>query len=142
MRSTGLITYVENSGGSGQEGIGPCLKSTGTLSWRRGGDALLFKAVEGTAAGNVQTSRADPGAVSPRHTSPSRRRMLPAYTQRQAATHHLAPLSDSPGLTMGIQTMPPPGPSGSSWRGLEEVCALPVFPVALFGANPLVMVPA
>lgn len=63
---SGLITYVRNSGGSGQEGIARRLKSTAALSGEAAQscrDALWFKGMEGTAPGSVRHQEMTPALL-------------------------------------------------------------------------------
>lgn len=90
--SSGLITYVWNSGGFGQEGIARLLKSTdafGRDAAQLCGEALLFKGMERNRSGERPTSRADPATVSPLPSA-----MRPAAvccdSQRAAGLCHLA----------------------------------------------------
>lgn len=77
--SSGLVTYVWNSGGSGQEGIARRLKSTAALSGEAAQscrDALWFKGMEGTAPGSVRHQEMTPALLPATFCHASRRRML------------------------------------------------------------------
>lgn len=107
--SSGLITYVQNSGGFWAGGNSAAFEvnchikqRSGAVVWR----CSLVQRDGRNRSGERPTSRADPGTVS-RYLLPC---VLPPYAvipkDRQACA--IWPHFGFPGHILGIQTMPPP----------------------------------
>lgn len=155
--SSGLITYVSNSGGFGQEGIARRLKSTAALSREAAqlcGDALLFKGMEGTAPGSVQHQELTPALFPATFCHASRRRMLwfpktgrpvpSGFTSDSLDTYWESKLCHLPVSPFPLRSFPLGCLYASTSSLLEcwlkwKGSALQVIPVALFLFNPLVM---
>lgn len=138
----------------GQEGIAHRLKSTAALgraAAQSRGDALLFKGMEGTAAGSVQHQELTPALFPATFCHASRRRMLRFPKTGRPVPSGLA--SDSPDTyweskLCHLPVSPYPlrsVPLGRPWASTSSLLecwlkwkgsALQAIPVALFLFNP------
>lgn len=115
--SSGLITYVWNSGGSGQGGIALCLKSNRRIKQREAaqlcGDALLFKGM-----GKEQLRGASNIKSWPRH------RFLATFCLASHSRMLRFPKTGRP-VPSGLTSDSP----DTYWE--SKVCHLPAFPFSL-----------